>query len=288
MGTNFHSAWSDFGTLMKASHLNPALEGLDRGITYVKNVIIHCDGEIAWNPYTAQLSWNDTLRINFTRSDGYGILNTVEPDSVTVYDGRIAYVDLSEINNAIVTVETASLVTGATSNTMLFNRIVLGYRNAATDAFYPVHLQFSFDATAVARPYDVACTYAGYPPASGVMVMIPMVRTVVFQSGLPNSEGYANTAPTANAVFSIRKNGVQFATMTIAAAAHTATFVCSTQAELEAGDVLTVRAPNPQDLTMMDVGFVLAGLRGLAPPAGPPTPTTTTAPPSETTTTTTV
>jgi hypothetical protein len=287
MGNNFHIAFVDFGTLMKADHLNPIVSGLDRGITYMKNVIVHCDGEISWNPYTAYLSWNDTMRIHFTRSDGTLIQNTVDAGSIYVADGQFAYVDLDEVNNTVVTVQVATINTGATSNTVLWNRVLLGYRNVAADAFFPVHLQVSFDASTASRPYDIGATFDGYPPAEGLMVQLPMVRTVVFPEDLANSQGYCAVDPKALAVFSIKKNGTQFATMRFAAGENTATFVCAYQTELEAGDVLTVTAPNPQDDDLQDVGFILAGIRGTAPPAAAPPPTTTTQPPSATTTTTT-
>jgi hypothetical protein len=117
-----------------------------------------------------------------------------------------------------------------------------------------------------------------------------MVRTVVFPVDMANSAGYVAETPTAQAIFRIKKNGVQFATMNFAASANTATFSASVQTELEAGDLLEVTAPNPQDNTLQDIGFILAGLRGLAPPAAATPPTTTTQPPpsGSTTTTTTV
>jgi hypothetical protein len=140
MGSNFHTPW-DTNVLYKPTSMNPALAGLDRGITYLKNVIVHCDGVITYNKTTGVLAWSDILRIHFNRADGQAILNTVAVGNITLADGEFAYVDLSETNNAVLTVAKAAISTGAASNFIAFNRLILGYRNAASDNFFPVYLR---------------------------------------------------------------------------------------------------------------------------------------------------
>jgi hypothetical protein len=140
MGSNFYTPW-DTAVLYKPSSMNPALAGLDRGITYQKNVVVHCDGVITYDKGTGALAWSDVLRFHFNRADGQAILNTVAAGNITLADGEFAYVDLSETNNAVLTVAKAAISTGAASNFIAFNRLVLGYRNAASDEFYAVYLR---------------------------------------------------------------------------------------------------------------------------------------------------
>jgi hypothetical protein len=145
MGTNFHTAWINTPTPgfteFEATSMNPALAGLDRGITYLKNVIVHCDGIVTYNALTGLLAWSGTLRILFNRADGQAIQNTVAAGNVTLADNQFAYVDLSETNDAALTVSVASVTTGAASNFLAYNRLVLGYRNSASDQYFPVHLK---------------------------------------------------------------------------------------------------------------------------------------------------
>ncbi len=140
MGTNFHTAW-DNTTLFKGSSMGTVPSSLDQAITYLKNVIVHCDGNITWTPATGTLAWDNVLRILFVRSDGYTIQNTVAAGSIVVSDNEFAYVDLNETNNTALTVAKAAVTTGAASNFKAYNRLVLGYRNTLSDNFYPVNLR---------------------------------------------------------------------------------------------------------------------------------------------------
>lgn len=102
----------------------------------------------------------------------------------------------------------------------------------------------------------------GQPGAGEVLLRVPVTETINFPDDMSGSQGYAGTAPTdsAGADFVIKRNGTQFATMSIANGANTATFSTSSADEtFSAGDVLTVEAPNPQETTMADVGFALRG-----------------------------
>ena len=141
MGANFHTAYADGSTIFAASSMEPPLSDLDRAISYTKNVIVHCDGVINYSASSGQLTWSGALRILFVRADGHLIQNTVATGGVTLSDNQMAYVDLSETNDAAVTVSAASLTTAAASTTKAYNRLVLGYRNTASDAFYPVNIR---------------------------------------------------------------------------------------------------------------------------------------------------
>lgn len=141
MGANFHTAYADGTTIFAASSMEAPLSDLDRAISYVKNGIVHCDGVINYSSASGQFTWSGTLRILFMRADGQLIQNTVAAGGITLSDNQMAYVDLSETNDAAVTVVAASLTTAATSATKAFNRLVLGYRNTVSDAFYPAAIK---------------------------------------------------------------------------------------------------------------------------------------------------
>jgi len=141
MGNNFHTPWEDGVTRWQASSTNPLFAELDRGITYLKNVMVHCDGRIYYNRATGTLTWTGTLRIHFITAAGLSVENTVAAGSVTLSDNQFAYVDLSETDGAALTVSAATISTGSASNFVAYNRLVLGIRNAASDNFYPVWLK---------------------------------------------------------------------------------------------------------------------------------------------------
>ena len=149
MGANFHTAYADGSTIFAASSMEPPLSDLDRAISYTKNVIVHCDGVINYSASSGQLTWSGALRILFVRADGQLIQNTVATGGVTLSDNQMAYVDLSETNDAAVTVAAASLTTAAASTTKAYNRLVLGYRNTASDVFYPVNIRLPVNPSAV-------------------------------------------------------------------------------------------------------------------------------------------
>lgn len=149
MGANFHTAYADGTTIFAASSMEAPLSDLDRAISYTKNVIVHSDGVINYSSASGQLTWSGTLRILFVRADGQLIQNTVAAGGVTLSDNQMAYVDLSETNDAAVTVYAASLTTAAASTTKAYNRLVLGYRNTASDAFYPVGVKVPINPSVV-------------------------------------------------------------------------------------------------------------------------------------------
>ena len=111
------------------------------------------------------------------------------------------------------------------------------------------------------QPYDLSAMYPGAPPASALMLRIPLARAVLFPAGLAGSRGTATLTATATTAFDIQLNGASVATMTFAAGTSTATFTAASTISAEAGDVLSVVAPATPDATLADVGFVLSGTR---------------------------
>jgi len=109
--------------------------------------------------------------------------------------------------------------------------------------------------------YDVGGAYNGVPTSSLVLMRLPFVRTIVFPSGMADSKMVAGTAATAETVFSIKIDGVEFATATFAISGTVATFACASDQEFVAGEVLTIVAPASPDATLADLGWLLAGTR---------------------------
>ena len=140
MGSNFHTPWTG-ATLFRDTSMNPALASLDKGITYLKNVIVHTDGAITYNKTTGQLAWASTLRILFNREDGQAIQNTVSAGNITLADNEFAYVTLNETNNTVLTVSKAAINTGIASNFLAVGILVLVYRNSGSDELFPVYLR---------------------------------------------------------------------------------------------------------------------------------------------------
>ena len=111
--------------------------------------------------------------------------------------------------------------------------------------------------------YDVGGAYNGAPTADLVLMRFPFVREVMFEAGMSLSKFVAGVAATAETIFSIQKNGVEFATATFAIGAQAATFTCALSTVFGPGNTLTVVAPNPADATLANLGWCLAGTRNV-------------------------
>ena len=109
--------------------------------------------------------------------------------------------------------------------------------------------------------YDIAIDVPSRPGSGSVLGKWVAPSLVTFRAGLSESQANADVAANAETVFSLKKNGAEFATITFAAAATTATFACASDTDFEAGDVLTLVAPSPRDDTLADIAFTIVGFR---------------------------
>ncbi|MGP9819170.1 hypothetical protein ACTZWW_04065 [Salinarimonas sp. NSM] len=113
--------------------------------------------------------------------------------------------------------------------------------------------------------FGIAVSEAGRP-ASGldlalVVATFPLRAPANFAAptpAAPTERSYARavTAATASTVFSVRKNGVQFGTITFAVGATAGTFA-ATETTFAPGDVISVRGPDIPDATLADVSVTL-------------------------------
>lgn len=133
---NYSSAYVAGTTRFRAEDLNPPIAGLDKALTYIKNVMIGCDGQVTYNPSTGVLAWSNAIHIYYNRTDGQAIHNSIAAGNVTLTDSKFAYVTLSEANNTALTMNSGTISTGSASNFLAYNLLVLGYRNASDDNFY--------------------------------------------------------------------------------------------------------------------------------------------------------
>lgn len=108
--------------------------------------------------------------------------------------------------------------------------------------------------------YDIAIDVPARPASGGVLGKWVAPSLVTFMAGLVESAANADIAATAEAVFSLKKNGVEFATATFAATGTTATFACANDTEFVSGDVLTLVAP-ARDHTLANIAFTIVGFR---------------------------
>jgi len=108
--------------------------------------------------------------------------------------------------------------------------------------------------------YDLA-SFDTDRPATGELLVKIYPLGVTFPAGLTESQAGAEVAASADAVFSITKNGVEFATLTFPAGDSTGVFACATDTTFESGDVLRVIAPSPRDATLSGVAATLVGYR---------------------------
>lgn len=108
--------------------------------------------------------------------------------------------------------------------------------------------------------YDLA-SFDTDRPATGELLVKIYPLGVTFPAGLTESQAGAEVAASADAVFSITKNEVEFATLTFPAASAEGVFACATDTTFESGDVLRVIAPTPRDATLSGVAATLVGYR---------------------------
>ena len=95
------------------------------------------------------------------------------------------------------------------------------------------------------------------PDVDEVVLRYVVTDTLSVPANLTGSQGSALSSATAETVFSLRKNDVEFGTATFAAAGTTGAFA-GVGATLSAGDVVTIIAPAVQDATLANIALTLA------------------------------
>lgn len=118
---------------------------------------------------------------------------------------------------------------------------------AATSASYASLFDFGVFAQGTTFPNEVLARYT-------------FRAEVTFPAGLNASRASSAVASTGTAVFSLKRNGVTFGTLTFTTSA-TGVFASTSPVVFSAGDTLTVVAPASADATLYDISITLAGSR---------------------------
>jgi hypothetical protein len=99
-------------------------------------------------------------------------------------------------------------------------------------------------------------------PTSGETLIKSVFTTATqFPIGMSESVSYADVQATASAVFSIRKNDVEFAILTFSPGSNSGVYASAAGATFAANDRLTVVAPNPRDTTLRGVSATMVASR---------------------------
>lgn len=106
--------------------------------------------------------------------------------------------------------------------------------------------------------YDIGCYTPFVPTASETVLLLPIERSVRFAVNLAPSLASCGVNATSSSVYSVKKNGTQFATITFTSSGASGT-ISSSGTVFVAGDILTIVAPASPDATLANVGILLSG-----------------------------
>lgn len=107
--------------------------------------------------------------------------------------------------------------------------------------------------------YDISMFLPGTYTASQTVLLLPLERQVRFAAALVPSTASCGTASTSSAVFSLKKNGTQFGTLTFSTGVVTGVYASTLGTTFAAGDILTIVAPASGDATLANIGLILSG-----------------------------
>lgn len=106
---------------------------------------------------------------------------------------------------------------------------------------------------------DVGIFVQGRPQDAELVLQHVFTGAATFSASLTGSRAKAVAASTGTVAFSVKKNGVEFGTITFTASS-TGVFAGSA-ASFAAGDILSITAPASRDATLSDISITLAGTR---------------------------
>lgn len=107
---------------------------------------------------------------------------------------------------------------------------------------------------------DIALFFQGEVGVSTMVCQYLAARAITIPAGASGSLGYAGTAPTADTVFTLSRDGSAAGSVTFAASSHTATVSTTADIALAAGDRLTLTSPAAAN-SIADVSITLVGAR---------------------------
>ena len=111
----------------------------------------------------------------------------------------------------------------------------------------------------IASNYDVSVSVSGMPGTGATVANQVFTRATTFSANLTGSAGTVGVNPTATAVFSVYGGSVAGTVSIDPSGAFTFATSGGVAMVFTAGQAMAVTAPSPQDLTLADVSFTLAG-----------------------------
>ena len=98
-------------------------------------------------------------------------------------------------------------------------------------------------------------------PSQTVLMTIITEENISFPINFNKSRGYCKILPTSDAVFKIQKNYTDIGTVTFIPSSNYGVFAVSNQTLFTTNDILTIIAPETQDLTLAGLAITLSGTR---------------------------
>lgn len=115
--------------------------------------------------------------------------------------------------------------------------------------------------TANARPLSLGIFMPGTGTNGQVLLYLIMDRACVFPATAPNSYATAAGAATGSTTYTLKKNGVSFATIVFSASGTTGAFTQASDAVFAPGDLFEVDGPATADASLANMGITLQGFR---------------------------
>ena len=147
---------------------------------------------------------------------------------------------------------------GTTTVTVPAGASQLLHTTGTTDGLIPVAPAAQ---TGGAAPFDIAVYSPGQPEAAERLLKLEVARGFSLPADLAGSRGHVDTAATAEAAFTILKNGASVGSITFAAASQDAAFALASGLALVPSDRLELVAPATQDATLAGLALTLIGTR---------------------------
>jgi hypothetical protein len=139
MGNNFYALFEAGTSDWTALSFNTRFSTLDRVLTIYKDIFIGCDGVLSYAPSAEVLEWTGDIIIYYVNSEGVLLKNIIVWSSAdqdfAIADNKYIYVDLG-LADAELTIAEAALTADSASTSILYNRLVLGWKDA-NGKFYP-------------------------------------------------------------------------------------------------------------------------------------------------------
>lgn len=106
--------------------------------------------------------------------------------------------------------------------------------------------------------YDIAFWAGGLMENAEILFRMAVSRTFWIPVGAPNSVADSRVAANAQTILLMKKNGVQFGTITYAATGTDGVFSVAGETIFNVGDILTIEAPATADTALRDTSITLA------------------------------